>query len=557
METQEQQTIVTPKKKKWKLLIILFFITAIFAGVYFFFLTGGSSSPTLKLIPYKSGDKWGYIDNEGKILINPQFNYANVFIDGIALVKSAEDKYGYIGEDGKYRINATFKDASSFSEGLACVVPENGKPQFIDDKGNVKFTVSTGEVCGIFNEGLAPVKIGEKWGYLDKTGKIKINAQFDYAYLFSDGLAAVAMTNKEKGETLWGFVNNKGDIAINYQFKNVGKFNSGLAIVYDGKKYGYIDKTGKYIINPQFDFAGEFKNDLAIIRQGSMCGYIDNTGKIIINPQFNTASSFSENGMASVSSSDRKYGYIDKDGKYIINPQFEYSSDFFNRIAFVKSSDKWGVIDEKGKYLINPQFDEINVDIERYKYKTVVSDYFDVNSIVEKFLEGTDQKSFRNLSSKTTIAELKKSFPNITVNNNSWEATSADNIVLNEHSLINNVSFTFSENPVLKQKPVYRTVQKYDYWKGNYSVQELDHYENIPNDNAKLQSVTFYFYLSSSKAIEKSEQIFKAILESWKGKVSVTYNTEIPYVFRSNYMTLMIAGYGMSSGNNAIYQVTF
>jgi hypothetical protein len=60
------------------------------------------------------------------------------------------------------------------------------------------------------HSGLFPVIVGDKWGYIDKTGKIVINPQFDYANQFSDGLAAV----------------------------------------YIGDKYGYIDRTGKYVWEP-------------------------------------------------------------------------------------------------------------------------------------------------------------------------------------------------------------------------------------------------------------------------------------------------------------------
>lgn len=66
--------------------------------------------------------------------------------------------------------------------------------------------------------GFSPVKVGGNWGYIDKTGKIIINLQFDGAWSFSEGLALVEI----------------------------------------GKRQGYIDKTGKFIINPQFSGPGNF-----------------------------------------------------------------------------------------------------------------------------------------------------------------------------------------------------------------------------------------------------------------------------------------------------------
>jgi len=534
--------------------ILLFFvITTCLTSCQFF----GGGSPSLELIPYRSGDKWGYLDNEGKIVINPQFSQANVFMDGVALVRSSENKYGFISLDGKYLINATYKAASPFSEGLACVVPEDGKPQFIDEKGNVKFTVNEARYCGIFSEGYAAIgvesKEGVKWGFINKEGKTVVNPQFDGVSPFKEGLAGVAKVDKEKGETLWGFIDHKGAIIIHHQFRGwSASFNDGLAMVSDGEKIGYVDSEGKYVINPQFDDAGEFRNGLAPIRQGDLCGFIDKEGKIVINPQFNAVENFS-GSMAAVSSSDGKFGYVDKDGKFIINPQFQRASDFYGGIAFVQSADKWGIIDRDGKYIVNPQFDGINYNTEGYRSSIVESDYFDVSAVSRDLLEGTNAFAFRNLKGITNISQLKTVFPNLTVSNYEWSGYSNDNIVLNDHAMITNVQFTFSESPSAGQKPVYRTEQKYDYWKGgNVTKQVLDHYENIPNDNATLSTVTFNLYLTGTKAQAKAEKIFKHIIEDLKTKGSLAPSGE-PNGFSNDNMSVIVT----ENGSRATYQILF
>ncbi|MGH7823627.1 MAG: WG repeat-containing protein [Candidatus Binatia bacterium] len=95
---------------------------------------------------------------------------------------------------------------------------------------------------------LAEVKLGNKWGYIDKTGKYVIDLQFDYAGAFREGLAVVLVDGKE------GYIDRAGRFVIKPQFdyKTLG-FSEGFAVVRIGKKYGYIDNWGKYVINPQFD----------------------------------------------------------------------------------------------------------------------------------------------------------------------------------------------------------------------------------------------------------------------------------------------------------------
>ncbi|NJS16754.1 MAG: WG repeat-containing protein [Nostocaceae cyanobacterium CSU_2_110] len=54
-----------------------------------------------------------------------------------------------------------------------------------------------------FSEGLAPVYIGYREGYVDRTGKVIIPALFDGAGEFSEGLAWVNISGK------WGYINKK------------------------------------------------------------------------------------------------------------------------------------------------------------------------------------------------------------------------------------------------------------------------------------------------------------------------------------------------------------
>jgi hypothetical protein len=79
-------------------------------------------------------EKAGWCDKDGKFIINPQFESAEVFGESkIACVKSG-DKYGYIDSEGKIAINPQFDSASKFIEDkIASIVTQlsikNTKPQ--------------------------------------------------------------------------------------------------------------------------------------------------------------------------------------------------------------------------------------------------------------------------------------------------------------------------------------------------------------------------------------------------------------------------------------------
>jgi hypothetical protein len=101
-----------------------------------FFSTASFGQQT-NLFPVYPGGKAGYINEQGKIVIEPQFLAAYKFSEGLAVVRIA-GTYGYINESGKVVIPAEYDFALPFSEGLAIVYKE-AKPFFINALGQKVF----------------------------------------------------------------------------------------------------------------------------------------------------------------------------------------------------------------------------------------------------------------------------------------------------------------------------------------------------------------------------------------------------------------------------------
>jgi hypothetical protein len=199
-------------------------------------------------VDYKSG----YIDQTGKVVIPTQFTYAYPFADGIAAATKSEDGesgWGFIDTSGKWVIPPQFEWANNFSEHLAAV-NRHHDCGYIDASGAyaLRPPVSPGKIdCvenwGDFSEGLSRWMIGSKYGFIDHTGKMVIQPQFDLTDHFSEGLAAVMVNRK------WGYIDNSGMMVIPANdFSNANPFHNGLArVVTNHETYGYINKTGRFV----------------------------------------------------------------------------------------------------------------------------------------------------------------------------------------------------------------------------------------------------------------------------------------------------------------------
>ena len=211
---------------------------------------------------------------------------------------------------------------------LLLPVLQNGRVGYINRLGqlrispqfspvNTNFKVLSAATLRSFHEGLTPVNISGKWGYMDAAGTLLIQEQFDDAGIFLGGLAAVKISGQ------WGVIDTTGNIIVNPQFEEMGGFSDGAVSVRKNGKWGYITATGDYLVRPQFDALtgsrwttiinqpahGHFSEGLAGAKVGQKWGYIDRTGRFMVIPQYEGAHSYFP-GLAGVQVGDR-WVYLD------------------------------------------------------------------------------------------------------------------------------------------------------------------------------------------------------------------------------------------------------
>jgi hypothetical protein len=130
----------------------------------------------------KGSEKWGYKNTKGEVAINEQFDDADAFFEGVAVVKVGE-KYGIIDKNGNFVVNPQYDRLWYDSDGLFSV-KMSGKYGWINKKGEVIINPQFDDRYPFLGNKLAPVGIGStfnlKWGYIDRNGQVAINPQFDF-----------------------------------------------------------------------------------------------------------------------------------------------------------------------------------------------------------------------------------------------------------------------------------------------------------------------------------------------------------------------------------------
>jgi hypothetical protein len=363
----------------------------------------------------QKGNKYNYINRDGKLIGSSWYDYAENFSEGLALAGIGKwdkgcfnGKLGFIDSTQKAVIPFIFESAESFSNGAAKVWlkgkalnitptgtpvgtqsastfeaglnslrttvnkdlfrPEdkenstffnpidNSIPRPSDNgwdyiKGNQVILHVNFEYVNKFCEGFAMVKKAGKWNFINSEGKLLSNEWFNYAESFRQGIAIV------KSEGKGGIIDSKGKFVIPYIYP-VKYFSGGRACIEKNgekeKEVTFIDKNGAQIIK-WMSATTEFKNGRAEIKNDEgLYATIDTTGEIIETWHFKVLFS---GDLVDVLECNDKYNLREKKGSLTYNwiPDVSLFSEGF---LAIKKNGKWGFIDKYGKLLIRAEFDE-------------------------------------------------------------------------------------------------------------------------------------------------------------------------------------------------------
>lgn len=275
---------------------------------------------------YTFGGKYGFIDEKGNYVIEPQFDKAEDFdYDGYAKVNIgykedtvegviSEGKWGLIDERGNYLIEPIYNSIPYIKYGIAIIMSDTGVG-FVNVEKNIIVEPTYFSVA-IENDKFVRCDMFSESIYMDFDGNININAK-----------NAVSVNNHYVG-----YIDEEGNAQIDKQLLNSAEFINGAQSFYCNGKYGVIDSEGNV----------NFVNDAKTVGQ------------------------FSTNGISRVSiSTDTEYlfGYVNTNGDYVIEPQYSEATHFYDdNYAVAVKNNECEIINENGENVFGKKFENVIVN---------------------------------------------------------------------------------------------------------------------------------------------------------------------------------------------------
>lgn len=347
-------------------------------------------------------------------LVEPKYERANLFSDGMALVLR-DNKYFYIDKTGKEVISLPYKandiDPKDFHEGVALItlgvsgnepthtviaIDKSGKTVFkldnvyastgnlrpgsligysillpgmeyaehyyIDTRGHKYSSKEYNDIYDFNADGLALFKKGQKFGVIDRSGRTLLKAEYSNIKFLQGGYMLVEDDSRGIiGE--WAVIDKNGKETIGMGRYISFSISDKSLIVSDGKACKLLDFSGK-VLYESTGYIDGFSEELASTTVNGDRVIIDTLGHEVFRCRaesgfFNFKMS---EGLATILK-DSRWVIIDKNFKEVAalkNNGYAIVDPFKDGMAAIGTYDnKWGFIDSDGQEIVTPQYESV------------------------------------------------------------------------------------------------------------------------------------------------------------------------------------------------------
>jgi hypothetical protein len=318
------------------------------------------------LIPYRNGERWGFANPSGKVVIQPVYDRTWFFTgDGVARVQ-LNGLFGFIDKTGAVKIKPEFSEAGDFVMGVALVkrkaetlcINLDGQPdectapdedEYIDPEPVEQFFTKISSrnkyrlVVSTTGDTLQP-----EFDRIDFVSRYFFPRTNHFAIVYKNGLKGAynqmgipvvpvkyrtmdildMESYKAKENNKWGVLKFDGTTVLPFEYDSVKKVTELLFkedrlnkndhfIVSKGGRFGVVDHSNKTILKPIYD-----KITIPICScpteyvatQNGLTGTFDHTGKMAIPLRYQNIQPFKGAAYTMVVTSTGKEGYINRKG---------------------------------------------------------------------------------------------------------------------------------------------------------------------------------------------------------------------------------------------------
>ena len=317
-----------------------------------------------KLYPFIENNLYGYMDAEGKIAIAAQYEEANAFVEGLAIV-AFKERYGLINKKNEIIVPFDYLDISPSSSGYIAedssgyyILNFQGKKQqsnaqqweelqqtltALDWQEQITPTTSVSLYEKVTQNG--------KFG-LKKAGKTILPIKYDELFFKGENDYILA----RNGKALLYFDPTGKKIEINglewfAAASELAMFSQdGVAVFCKGNKFGLLDKKGKVILKNSYDAVQAPFEGLYPFQQTGKWGVLGSDAQLKIPFNYSRITVLVPNGF--LLENENGLGLMNKEANWLLEPAFKTIKRFENDFFLVENENGLGLYKSNGSLLL-------------------------------------------------------------------------------------------------------------------------------------------------------------------------------------------------------------
>lgn len=295
--------------------------------------------------------KWSLVDSSGKVLTAKSYDEVGPWVERKAKVVF-EGKTGFVDRTGKEIVATVFEEVRNFSKNGLAGVRLYEKWGFIDTLNQMVVSPKYGDIK-MWADGVIPVKSEEKWGLMNAAGKEVVPFLYENMTC-SNGKGIVIVQRNNR----WGVIDITGRQLIPVKYDQMGLWSDGMVFVFQGGKQGIVNSQGREVVAPVYDRLSNMGvKQLIVAQKDGKCGLINYSGIVTVAFKYDRIQKVSKELM--IVSQNKKWGLLNFNGKTVLYPKYDTLALAGEGLLRMKSQEKWGFIDLAGKEIVPPVYEQV------------------------------------------------------------------------------------------------------------------------------------------------------------------------------------------------------